>query len=145
MRGGLPYDALFMGSGFEQGQYSRKNMVITIDQLRHAEKHPSTWFRPQLEGYEGEATTTGIHSRPLPRAIPGLPMTPAAARPWAGGKLAGKPGGGTNGRRPGCGWKAAARKVNLIPGKGTERTSRAMGWTKEYTWRRASHRCGVSR
>ena len=49
-----PYDALFMGSGFEQGQYSRKNMVITIDQLRHAEKHPSTWFRPQLEGYEGQ-------------------------------------------------------------------------------------------
>jgi NADH-quinone oxidoreductase subunit I len=51
-----PYDALFMGSGFEQGQYSRKNMVITIDQLRNAEKHPSAWFRPQLEGYEGEAS-----------------------------------------------------------------------------------------
>ena len=49
-----PYDALFMGSGFEQGQYSRQNMVITIDQLRQAEKHPSTWFRPQLEGYGGE-------------------------------------------------------------------------------------------
>ena len=51
-----PYDALFMGSGFEQGQYSRNNMVITIDQLRNAEKHPSTWFRPQLEGYEGETS-----------------------------------------------------------------------------------------
>ena len=49
-----PYDALFMGSGFEQGQYSRKDMVITIDQLRNAEKHPSTWFRPQLEGYESD-------------------------------------------------------------------------------------------
>ena len=49
-----PYDALFMGSGFEQGQYSRQDMVITIDQLRQAEKHPSTWFRPQLEGYAGE-------------------------------------------------------------------------------------------
>ena len=44
-----PYDALFMGSGFEQGQYSRENMVITIDQLRQSDKHPSTWYRPQLE------------------------------------------------------------------------------------------------
>ena len=49
-----PYDALFMGSGFEQGQYSRQDMFISIDQLRQAEKHPSTWFRPQLErtGYD---------------------------------------------------------------------------------------------
>jgi NADH-quinone oxidoreductase subunit I len=49
-----PYDALFMGSGFEQGQYSRKEMVIGIDQLRQAEKHPSSFFRPQLEasGYD---------------------------------------------------------------------------------------------
>lgn len=49
-----PYDALFLGSGFEQGQYSRKNMFISIDQLRQAEKRPSTWFRPQLEqiGYD---------------------------------------------------------------------------------------------
>ena len=44
-----PYDALFMGSGFEEGQYSRENMVITIDQLRQSDKHPSTWYRPQLE------------------------------------------------------------------------------------------------
>ena len=44
-----PYDALFMGSGFEEGQYSRENMVITIDQLRQSNKHPSTWYRPQLE------------------------------------------------------------------------------------------------
>ena len=49
-----PYDALFMGSGFEQGQYSRKEMVITIDQLRQSEKLPSSYFRPQLEsqGYD---------------------------------------------------------------------------------------------
>ena len=49
-----PYDALYMGSGFEQGQYSRKNMVIDIDHLRQAEKRPSTYFRPQLEdsGYD---------------------------------------------------------------------------------------------
>ena len=50
-----PYDALFMGSGFEQGKYSRKNMVITIDQLRQAEKRPSAWFRPQLESMPAEA------------------------------------------------------------------------------------------
>ena len=49
-----PYDALFMGSGFEQGQYSRKEMVIGLDQLRQAEKNPSSYFRPQLEasGYD---------------------------------------------------------------------------------------------
>ena len=45
-----PYDALFMGSGFERGRYQRKELVITIDELRHADKRPSTWFRPQLEG-----------------------------------------------------------------------------------------------
>ena len=44
-----PYDSLFMGSGFEQGQYSRKGMVISIDQLRQSGKHPSTFYRPQLE------------------------------------------------------------------------------------------------
>ena len=44
-----PYDALHMGSGFEQGRYSRKEMVIDIDHLRHADKKPSTFFRPQLE------------------------------------------------------------------------------------------------
>ena len=49
LRGGLPLRSLFMGSGFEEGQYSRENMVITIDQLRQSDKHPSTWYRPQLE------------------------------------------------------------------------------------------------
>ena len=44
-----PYDALFMGSGFERGRYERKDLVIGIDELRQAEKRPSTWFRPQLE------------------------------------------------------------------------------------------------
>ena len=45
-----PYDALFMGSGFERGQYRRDDLVITVDELRSAERRPSTWFRPQLEG-----------------------------------------------------------------------------------------------
>ena len=44
-----PYDALFMGSGFERGQFQRRDLVIDIDELRHAEKRPSAWFRPQLE------------------------------------------------------------------------------------------------
>lgn len=49
-----PYDALFMGSGFEQGQYSRKEMIIGLDELRQGEKRPSNYFRPQLEsaGYD---------------------------------------------------------------------------------------------
>ena len=44
-----PYDALFMGSGFERGKYERAGLVIPVDELRQAEKRPSTWFRPQLE------------------------------------------------------------------------------------------------
>ena len=45
-----PYDALFMGSGFERGRDQRKDLVISVDELRRADKRPSTWFRPQLEG-----------------------------------------------------------------------------------------------
>ena len=45
-----PYDALFMGSGFERGKYERKGLVIPLEELRSAPKKPSTWFRPQLEG-----------------------------------------------------------------------------------------------
>ncbi len=56
-----PYDALFMGSGFEEGQYKRTDLVIPIDRLRHADKHPSTWFRPQLENMDYKP---GV-SRPL--------------------------------------------------------------------------------
>jgi NADH-quinone oxidoreductase subunit I len=44
-----PYDALFLGSGFERGTYERRNLVLDVDTLRQAEKRPSTWFRPQLE------------------------------------------------------------------------------------------------
>jgi len=43
-----PYDALHMGSGFEEAQYQRSNLVININKLKSAEKKPSTWFRPQL-------------------------------------------------------------------------------------------------
>ena len=49
-----PYDALFMGSGFERGRYRRDDLVIPIQELREADKYPSTWFRPQLakEGFD---------------------------------------------------------------------------------------------
>ncbi|MBD48283.1 MAG: hypothetical protein CL891_04235 [Dehalococcoidia bacterium] len=52
-----PYDALFMGSGFEKGKYRRKDLLISVDELRTAAKKPSTWFRPQLEriGYDPHA------------------------------------------------------------------------------------------
>ena len=44
-----PYDALFMGSGFERGRYKRDDLVIPMGELKAAEKRPSTWYRPQLE------------------------------------------------------------------------------------------------
>ena len=44
-----PYDALFMGSGFERGTYKRDDLVIPIQELKSAEKRPSSWYRPQLE------------------------------------------------------------------------------------------------
>ena len=44
-----PYDALHMGSGFEEGQYTREGLVIDVEQLKAAPKKPSTWFRPQLQ------------------------------------------------------------------------------------------------
>jgi len=48
-----PYDALHMGSGFEEGKYRRKDLVVTVDRLKSQPKHPSTWFRPQIQGKEG--------------------------------------------------------------------------------------------
>ena len=45
-----PYDALHMGSGFEEGQYRRNDLIIDVERLKQAPKRPSTWFRPQLEG-----------------------------------------------------------------------------------------------
>ena len=47
-----PYDALFMGSGFERGRYRRDDLIIPVEELRQAEKRPSTWLRPQLEAKE---------------------------------------------------------------------------------------------
>ncbi|MBM3939600.1 MAG: NADH-quinone oxidoreductase subunit I [SAR202 cluster bacterium] len=44
-----PYDALHMGTNFEGAQLRRQDLVITVDVLRKRAKHPSTWYRPQLE------------------------------------------------------------------------------------------------
>ncbi len=44
-----PYDAIHMGTGFEESRYQREDLVVTVDRLRAAPKRPSTWFRPQLE------------------------------------------------------------------------------------------------
>ena len=50
-----PYDALHMGADFEQAVPSRRELVITVDQLREMPKKPTTQFRPHLEtiGYTG--------------------------------------------------------------------------------------------
>ena len=47
-----PYDALFMGSGFERGTYTRKSMVVHIDELRTSAKRPSAFARPHLQGVQ---------------------------------------------------------------------------------------------
>ena len=44
-----PYDAIHMGSGFEEGKYERDQLVIDLQHLKSAPKRPSTWYRPQLE------------------------------------------------------------------------------------------------
>ena len=67
-----PYDAIHMGSGFEEGQYKRGDLVVTVDRLRAAPKRPSTWFRPQLEskryepqsGTERSSAEVGRHEQP---------------------------------------------------------------------------------
>jgi len=53
-----PYDALFMGTGFERATYTRKSMVVHIDELRASDKKPSAFARPHLHGIElGEDTS----------------------------------------------------------------------------------------
>ena len=67
-----PYDALHMGSGFEEGSYARNDLVIDVERLKKAPKLPSTWFRPQMEseGYDPQAggeldwRDAGRHEKP---------------------------------------------------------------------------------
>ena len=67
-----PYDALHMGSGFEEGTYRRSELVIPVERLRAAPKRPSTWFRPQLssreyhplEGKDAGWDDVGRHEKP---------------------------------------------------------------------------------
>ncbi len=67
-----PYDALHMGSGFEEGKYSRKDLVIDKQRLNESPKRPSTWFRPQIEnkGFDPQSDSVlkwseaGRHEKP---------------------------------------------------------------------------------
>ena len=67
-----PYDALHMGSGFEEGKYRRSDLVINKQMLNESPKQPSTWFRPQIEdkGYHPHThdaldwQNAGRHERP---------------------------------------------------------------------------------
>ena len=67
-----PYDALHMGSGFEEGKYRRSELVIDVEQLQAAPKKPSTWYRPQIESQkfdprsveERDYLQVGRHERP---------------------------------------------------------------------------------
>ena len=67
-----PYDALHMGSGFEEGQYRRQDLVIDKKRLVSAKKKPSTWFRPQLstkdydphKGKNVKWDSAGRHEKP---------------------------------------------------------------------------------
>lgn len=67
-----PYDALHMGSGFEEGRYRRDDLVIDVDQLKAAPKRPSQWFRPQLTSQEynpltgEEASWRDVHRHEKP-------------------------------------------------------------------------------
>jgi len=45
-----PFDALHMGSNFEQSTFQRDNLVLSKEDLISQPKHPSSWFRPQMEG-----------------------------------------------------------------------------------------------
>ena len=72
-----PYDALHMGSGFEEATYRRSELVVDVDRLREAPKRPSTWFRPQLEdkaydplaGEELGWREVGRHEQPSSKAL----------------------------------------------------------------------------
>jgi NADH-quinone oxidoreductase subunit I len=67
-----PYDALHMGSGFEEGKYRRTDLVINKQQLIDAPKRPSQWFRPQLSSRDynpltgQEADSGDVHRQEAP-------------------------------------------------------------------------------
>ena len=67
-----PYDALHMGSGFEEGVYDRQELIVDVEKLKKSSKHPSAWFRPQLneddynpqKGQPLEWNQVGRHEKP---------------------------------------------------------------------------------
>ncbi len=56
-----PYDALFMGTGFERATFTRKSMVVHADELRTSLKKPSAFARPHLHGvdFQDQTSLTG--------------------------------------------------------------------------------------
>ncbi|MDP2952685.1 MAG: NADH-quinone oxidoreductase subunit I [Chloroflexota bacterium] len=44
-----PFEALYMGSKFELGEYRRSDLVANRDSLSSAPKKPSSYFHPHLE------------------------------------------------------------------------------------------------
>ena len=68
-----PYDALHMGSGFEEGSYRRSDLVIDKERLVNSPKRPSHWYRPQLadikeynplDGDEADSNEVHRHEKP---------------------------------------------------------------------------------
>ena len=89
-----PYDALHMGTSFEDSRLRREELVITLDMLKSREKHPSAWFRPQLEQqhfnpYAETADMQQVGREPFswhPKR-PGFAQDPDSAAPSAPGAL----------------------------------------------------------
>ena len=82
-----PYDALHMGSTFEGAETRRADLVITMEVLNERPKHPSTWFRPQLEQqavdpFGGEPVESGDAGREAyqwhPKRLGAAPDAPPA-------------------------------------------------------------------
>ena len=82
-----PYDALHMGWTFEGAQTRRADLVITMEELNERPKHPSTWFRPQLEQqavdpFGGEPVESGDAGREAyqwhPKRLGAAPDAPPA-------------------------------------------------------------------
>ena len=53
-----PFDALFMGTGFERATFTRKSMVVHVDELRTSLKRPSAFARPHLQGVDFQDDTS---------------------------------------------------------------------------------------
>ena len=74
-----PYDALHMGSGFEEGQYRRRDLVISKQMLNESPKKPQPVVPPSNRGQ-------GLPPAQARRHPMGRRRTPRAADPPAAGR-----------------------------------------------------------